>query len=67
MEKKAETIKTSFQNNSFDDQGTEQLWTQTYEYRQSFIKQNTTADIIEQFPLYSNPMMIIINFNIFTI
>ncbi len=67
MEAKVEIINKNFLNNSFDDQTLKRLWTETHEYRQSFIKQHTTADIIEQFPAYSNPSMVIINFNIFVV
>jgi hypothetical protein len=63
MEEKAETLKKDFQNNLFDDEHLKRLWFETYDYRQNFIKQNTTADIVERFPVYSNPSMVIINCN----
>ena len=55
MEEKAETFKTNFQNKSIDDQHYQQLWLETFDYRQNFIKQSTIADIMERFPVYSNP------------
>jgi hypothetical protein len=67
MKSKVEIINKNFLNNSFDDQTLKRLWTETYEYRQSFIKQHTTSDIMEQFPVYSNASMVIINFNIFLV
>ncbi|CAF4508522.1 unnamed protein product, partial [Rotaria magnacalcarata] len=57
MKAKAEIINKNFLNNSFDDEVFKQLWAETHEYRQRFIKQHTTADIMEQFSVYSNPSM----------
>ncbi|CAF3332358.1 unnamed protein product [Rotaria sp. Silwood2] len=55
MEEKTETIKTDYQNNAFNDPEFKRLWFDTYEYRKDYIKQNTTADIMKQFPAYTNP------------
>ncbi|CAF4108891.1 unnamed protein product [Adineta steineri] len=59
MAAKSETIKEDFQNSSFDYENLKQLWLETYEYRQSFINQNSIADVMEQFPAYSNPLMVL--------
>lgn len=67
MVAKSETIKEDFQNSSFDHENLKQLWLETYEYRQSFINQNSIADVMEQFPAYSNPLMVIIIFKTFVI
>ncbi len=67
MKAKVEIINKNFLNNSFDHQTLKRLWVETHEYRQNFIKQHTTADIIEQFPVYSNASMVIINSNIFLV
>jgi hypothetical protein len=67
MKAKAELINENFLNNSFDDQTLKRLWAETHEYRQSFIKQHTTADIIKQFPVYSSVSMVIENSNIFVV
>ncbi|CAF4618639.1 unnamed protein product, partial [Rotaria sp. Silwood2] len=54
MKAKTEIINKNFLNNSFDDQIYKQLWTETHAYRQSFIKQHTTTDIMEQFPVLAD-------------
>ncbi|CAF4049719.1 unnamed protein product [Adineta steineri] len=59
MAAKSEIIKEDFQNSSFDYENLKQLWLETYEYRQSFINQNSIADVMEQFPAYSNPLMVL--------
>ncbi|CAF3919387.1 unnamed protein product [Rotaria magnacalcarata] len=66
MKAKAEIINKNFLNNSFDDEVFKQLWAETHEYRQSFIKQHTTADIMEQFSVYSNPSMVLEDVKILT-
>ncbi|CAF1478932.1 unnamed protein product [Rotaria sordida] len=66
MEEKAETLKTNFQNKSIDDQHYQRLWLETFDYRQNFIKENTTADIMERFPVYSNPSMILTDVKLLT-
>ncbi|CAF3904555.1 unnamed protein product, partial [Rotaria magnacalcarata] len=66
MKAKAEIINKIFLNNSFNDQVLKQLWTETHEYRQSFIKQHTIADIREQFSVYSNPSMVLEDVKILT-
>ncbi|CAF4558297.1 unnamed protein product, partial [Rotaria magnacalcarata] len=66
MKAKAEIINKNFLNNSFDDENFKQLWAETHEYRQSFIKQHTTADIMEQFSVYSNPSMVLEDVKILT-
>ncbi|CAF4515024.1 unnamed protein product, partial [Rotaria magnacalcarata] len=58
MEEKTEIIKTDYQNNSFNDPDFKRLWFNTYEYRKDFIKKNTTADIMKQFPAYTNPFTV---------
>ena len=58
MEEKTEIIKTDYQNNSFNDPDFKRLWFDTYEYRKDFIKENTTADIMKQFPAYTNPFTV---------
>ncbi|CAF1395908.1 unnamed protein product [Rotaria sordida] len=55
MKKIAEATAISFENNSYDEEELNKFWTQTYEYRQEFIRNNTTQDIIKQFPAYSDP------------
>lgn len=67
IKSKVEIINKNFSNNSFDGQTLKRLWAETYEYRQRFIKQHTTADIMEEFPVFSNPSMVIISFNIFVV
>jgi hypothetical protein len=67
MKAKIELINEKCLNNLFDDQTLKRLWIETHEYRQSFIKQNTTADIIKQFPAYSNASMVTVNSNDFLI
>ena len=57
-EEKVEAIKTHLQNKSIDDPHIQRLWIETFDYRQSFIKQNTTVNIMEQFSFYSNPSMV---------
>ncbi|CAF1560249.1 unnamed protein product [Adineta steineri] len=59
MAAKSETIKEDFQNSSFDYENLKQLWLETYEYRQSTINQNSIADVMEQFPAYSNLLMVL--------
>ncbi|CAF3338490.1 unnamed protein product [Rotaria sp. Silwood2] len=59
IEEKVETIKTDLQNKSIDDPHIQRLWIETFDYRQNFIKQNTTVNIMGQFPVYSNPSMIL--------
>ncbi|CAF3722614.1 unnamed protein product [Rotaria socialis] len=58
MEEKTEIIKTDYQNNSFNDPDFKRLWFDNYEYRKDFIKENTTADIMKQFPAYTNPFTV---------
>ncbi|CAF1390962.1 unnamed protein product [Rotaria sordida] len=66
MEEKAETLKTIFQNKSIDDQHYQHLWLETFDYRQNFIKQNITTDLMEQFPVYSNSSMILTDVKLLT-
>jgi hypothetical protein len=63
MKAKIELINEKCLNNLFDDQTLKRLWAETHEYRQSFIKQNTGADIIKQFSGYSNASMVIVKSN----
>lgn len=67
MKANVELLNKKFLNNSFNDQTFKNLWVETYDYRQNFIKQHTTSDIMEQFPVYSNAGIVIINFNIFVV
>ena len=67
MEAKVVIINNHFSNGSFNDQTFKQLWSETFEYRQNFIKQHTTADIMQQFPVYSNASMVSINFDTFAL
>ncbi|CAF3867891.1 unnamed protein product [Rotaria sp. Silwood1] len=55
MEKIAEAAKIDFENNLYDEEELNHLWIQTYAYRQEFVRNSTTQDIINQFPAYSNP------------
>ncbi|CAF4346441.1 unnamed protein product [Rotaria socialis] len=66
MEEKTEIIKTDYQNNSFNDPDFKRLWFDTYEYRKDFIKENTTADIMKQFPAYTNPFTILADVKVLT-
>ncbi|CAF4061121.1 unnamed protein product, partial [Rotaria magnacalcarata] len=66
MEEKTEIIKTDYQNNSFNDPDFKRLWFNTYEYRKDFIKENTTADIMKQFPAYTNPFTILADVKVLT-
>ncbi|CAF0981472.1 unnamed protein product [Rotaria sordida] len=66
LEEKAETLKTIFQNKSIDDQHYQHLWLETFDYRQNFIKQNITTDLMEQFPVYSNSSMILTDVKLLT-
>jgi len=67
IEEKVETIKTDLQNKSIDDPHIQRLWVETFDYRQNFIKQNTTVNIMEQFPVYSNPSMVRKKIRIFSL
>lgn len=58
IEEKVETIKADLQNKSIDDPHVQRLWAETFNYRQNFIKENTTVNIMEQFSVYSNPSMV---------
>ena len=58
IEEKVETIKADLQSKSIDDPHVQRLWAETFNYRQNFIKENTTVNIMEQFPVYSNPSMV---------
>lgn len=58
VEEKTEIIKTDYLNNSFNDPDFKRLSLDTYEYRKHFIKENTTADIMKQFPAYTNPFTV---------
>jgi hypothetical protein len=40
------------ENNSYDEEELKHLWIQTYAYRQEFIRNNTTKDIVTRFPAY---------------
>lgn len=62
MKAKSDIINKNLPNGSFQDQAFKRLWIETYEHRQNFIKQHTTADILEEFPVYSNPTMVSISF-----
>ncbi|CAF3990124.1 unnamed protein product [Rotaria sp. Silwood1] len=59
MKAKSDIINKNFSNCSFDDQAFKRLWIETHEHRQNFIKQHTTADILQEYPVYSNPTMIL--------
>ena len=65
IKEKVDIINKNFLNKSFEERTFKQLWNETYEYRQAYMKQHTTADIMEQFPIYSNPSLVIINSAIF--
>lgn len=58
IEEKVETIKTDLQSKSIDDPHIQRLWVEIFDYRQDLIKQNTTVNIMEQIPAYSNPSMV---------
>ena len=60
MEEKTEIIKIHFQNGSLEDKNFKQLWLETLDYGQTFIKNNTTVDILKEFSTYSNPTMVFI-------
>lgn len=60
MEEKAEVMKRDFPNGLSDDQHFKQLWLETLNYRLTFIKNNTTIDILKEFPAYSNPSIVYI-------
>ncbi|CAF2034026.1 unnamed protein product [Rotaria magnacalcarata] len=57
IDEKIEIIKRNFQNGSLEDENFKQLWLETLDYRLDFIKNNTTADILKEFSMYSNPIM----------
>ncbi|CAF1518202.1 unnamed protein product [Rotaria magnacalcarata] len=59
IDEKIEIIKRNFQNGSLEDENFKQLWLETLDYRLDFIKNNTTADILKEFSMYSNPIMIL--------
>jgi hypothetical protein len=52
MEKIADANKMDLENNSYDEEELKHLWIQTYAYRQEFIRNNTTKDIVTRFPAY---------------
>ena len=58
MKEKSDIINKNFSNSSFDDQEFKSLWIKTHQHRQNFIKQHTTADILKEYPIYSNPTMV---------
>jgi hypothetical protein len=63
MEKIADANKMDLENNSYDEEELKHLWIQTYAYRQEFIRNNTTQDIVTRFPAYSDPSRVMIYFN----
>ena len=62
MDKIAEAAKIDLENNTYDEEELSHLWIQTYAYRQEFVRNSTTEDIINRFPAYSNPHRVIIYF-----
>ena len=58
MKEKSDIINKNFSSSSFDDQEFKRLWIETHQHRPNFIKQHTTADILKEYPLYSNPTMV---------
>ncbi|CAF2137568.1 unnamed protein product [Rotaria magnacalcarata] len=55
MDRIAEADKIDLENSTYDEEELNHLWIQTYAYRQKFVRNSTTEDIIREFPSYSNP------------
>ena len=53
-----EKIKTDLQSKSIDGPHIQRFWVEPFGYRQDFIKQNTTVNIMEQLPAYSKPSIV---------